>query len=380
MNSNNNMDTFLGSGGMDLPLKGITVLEFCQYLSGPSASLRLADLGATVIKIERPIKGDAGRKLAIKDLWVDESSMLFHTVNRNKENLVADLKNDKDLNKIKSLITTADVLIHNFRPGVMEKTGLGFDDVKKINPTLIYASISGYGTEGKWKYKPGQDLLIQAITGLTFTTGNANNSPVPFGLAIGDMLCGAQLVQGIIAGLIRKQKTGVGALIEISLMESLLDFQFELLTTYFKTGQQPQRSKVNNGHSLLGAPYGIYKTADGYIALAMMDLHEMAVAIELYELKQFEVADSFKKRDEIKHILAKYLITQNSDYWIDKLHEKNLWAIEVFDWEKMVKHDAYKVLEMEQIVQANGNNFITTRCPIKIDGQLLVSAKPSPAM
>jgi CoA:oxalate CoA-transferase len=365
---------------MDLPLKGITVLEFCQYLSGPSAALRLADLGATVIKIERPIKGDAGRKLAIKNLWVDESSMLFHTVNRNKENMIADLKNAEDLQKIKLLIEKADVLIHNFRPGVMEKNGLGYEELKLINPKLVYAAISGYGNAGKWKNKPGQDLLIQAITGLTYTTGNGNNGPVPFGLAIGDMLCGAQLVQGIIAGLIRKQKTGIGALIEISLMETLLDFQFELLTTYFKTGKLPQRSKINNGHSLLGAPYGIYQTANGHIALAMMDLHEMAVAIELYELKKYKITDAFTKRDEIKEILGAYLLKEKSEYWLTKLHESNLWAMEVFDWKKMKQHDAYKALEIEQIVNANGKDFRTTRCPIKINGERLVSAKPSPIL
>ncbi len=150
----------------DLPLEGLVVLEFSQYLSGPSAGLRLADLGARVIKIERPGTGDAGRKLAIKNLWVDDSSLLFHTINRNKESLTADLKNADDLELIKKLITKSDVLIHNFRPGVMKKTGLDFESVKSINPRLIYAEISGYGKEGVWKNKPGQDLLLQSMTGL----------------------------------------------------------------------------------------------------------------------------------------------------------------------------------------------------------------------
>ena len=229
---------------MELPLHGLVVLEFSQYLSGPSAGLRLADLGARVIKIERPKVGDAGRKLAIKDLWVDDNSLLFHTINRNKESFTADLKNKEDLDTIKKLIAKADVLIHNFRPEVMGKNGLDYATVQEINPRMVYAAISGYGTKGPWKDKPGQDLLVQSLTGLAFTTGNGTNGPVPFGISVADILCGAQLVQGILGALIRRQKTGAGALIEVSLMESLLDFQFELLTTYYANHQQPKRSKL----------------------------------------------------------------------------------------------------------------------------------------
>lgn len=364
----------------DLPLDGLVVLEFSQYLSGPSAGLRLADLGARVIKIERPVTGDAGRKLAIKNLWVDDSSLLFHTINRNKESLAADLKNTNDLELIKKLIAKADVLIHNFRPGVMKKTGLDYESVKSINPRLIYAEISGYGKEGVWKNKPGQDLLLQSITGLAYTTGNGNNGPVPFGIAMADILSGAQLVQGIIGALIRRQKKGIGALIEISLMESLLDFQFELFTTYYASNQQPKRSFSNNGHSLLGAPYGVYKTTDGYIALAMMDLQVMAKAINCKALQGFSNEETFANRDEIKAILSKHLSFQPTQYWLTRLQQEGLWAMEIFDWEKMMEHDAYKCLQMEQTLHAGGKDIITTRCPIRINGERLYSDKPAPKL
>lgn len=364
----------------DLPLDGLVVLEFSQYLSGPSAGLRLADLGARVIKIERPGTGDAGRKLAIKNLWVDDSSLLFHTINRNKESLTADLKNAEDLELVKKLITKSDVLIHNFRPGVMKKTGLDFESVKSINPRLIYAEISGYGKEGVWKNKPGQDLLLQSMTGLAYTTGNGSNGPVPFGIAIADILSGAQLVQGIIAALIRRQKKGIGALIEISLMESLLDFQFELFTTYYASNQQPKRSYSNNGHSLLGAPYGIYKTADGYIALAMMDMQVMAKAIHCSALEKFSNAETFVNRDKIKAILADHLSFQPTPYWLTLLQEEGLWAMEIFDWEKMMEHEAYKCLQMEQTLHTGGKEIITTRCPIRINGERLYADKPAPKL
>ena len=363
-----------------LPLEGLIVLEFSQYLSGPSAGLRLADLGARVIKIERPNGGDAGRRLPIKNLWADDSSLLFHTINRNKESFTADLKNAEDLAGIKKLIGKADVMLHNFRPGVMEKTGLDYAAVAALNPRIVYAALSGYGKEGPWKNKPGQDLLLQSMTGLAFTSGNGDNGPVPFGIAIGDILSGAQLVQGILAALIRRQKTGKGALIELSLMESLIDFQFELFTTYFASGVTPQRSQVNNGHPLLSAPYGIYKTNDGYIALAMMDIHALGKAIECLPLGEVNPVSVFSKRDEIKSILAAHLANNSSAYWMEKLHACDLWAMEVLNWEAMTEHEAYQALAMEQSFTAGGKDIITTRCPIRIDGRRIYSGKPAPKL
>lgn len=365
---------------MELPLEGLVVLEFSQYLSGPSAGLRLADLGARVIKIERPQGGDAGRKLPIKNIWVDDNSLLFHTINRNKESFTANLKDPDDLAVVKKLIQQADVVIHNFRPGVMQKTGLGYDVVKQLNPRIIYAEISGYGTEGPWKTKPGQDLLLQAITGVAWTTGNGSNGPVPFGISIADILCGAQLVQGILGGLIRRQKTGEGALIEISLMESLLDFQFELLTTYYASHQQPQRSVISNGHPLLSAPYGIYATANGYIALAMMDIHLLAKAIECPALDNFSKEEIFASRDEIKKILTTHLVEQETNYWLQHLQNEGLWAMEVFDWEKLMNHEAYKSLAMQQTINAGDKSIITTRCPIRINGKRIFSSKAAPGL
>lgn len=364
-----------------LPLEGLLVLEFSQYLSGPSAGLRLADLGARVIKVERPGTGDAGRRLSIKNLWTDDSSMLFHTINRNKESYTADLKNPDDLALVKKLIEKADVLTHNFRPGIMEKVGLSYAEVVKLNPRIIYGAVSGYGTEGPWKNRPGQDLLLQSMSGLAYTTGNAKDNPMPFGLAIADNLCGSQLVQGILGALIRRQKTGAGALIEVSLLESLLDFQFELLTTYHSSGKLPKRSKVNNGNPLLSAPYGIYSTADGHIAIAMVDLKQLAKAIHCNEMMAYDQKVAFSLRDEIKSVLAKHLLTQNSAYWLEKLHAKDLWAMEVLDWERLTKLDAYSVLQMEQtITTTHGKEITTTRCPIRINGERIFSPKPAPQL
>jgi CoA:oxalate CoA-transferase len=362
-------------------LDGLMVLEFSQYLSGPSAGLRLADLGARVIKIERPGTGDAGRKLAIKNLWVDDSSLLFHTINRNKESFTANLKSEEDIRIIKKLISRADVIIHNFRPGIMEKVGLDYKTVQQLNPRIVYAEISGFGKEGPWKDKPGQDLLLQSMTGLAYTSGNESDAPVPFGLAIADNLCGAQLVQGILGALIRRHKTGNGALVELSLMESLLDFQFELLTTYHSSGELPKRSGVSNGHPLLSAPYGIYKTGDGYIAIAMGKIQQLSKALDCKALEYFTQEDTFGLRDEIKEILSLHVRTNTSAYWIGGLHAERLWAMEVLDWKRLTEHEAYKCLEMEQTLHSlNGKKMVTTRCPIRVNGQKLYSLKPAPGL
>jgi crotonobetainyl-CoA:carnitine CoA-transferase CaiB-like acyl-CoA transferase len=142
---------------------------------------------------------------------------LFHTINRNKESFTADLKNPDDLAIVRKLIAKADILTHNFRPGIMEKIGLDYPSVKKINTEIIYAEISGYGKKGPWKDKPGQDLLLQSISGLAHTSGDEDHDPVPFGIAIADIMSGTHLVQGILAALIRRYKKGVGAFIEVSL-------------------------------------------------------------------------------------------------------------------------------------------------------------------
>lgn len=363
----------------NLPLHGLTILEFSQYLSGPSAGLRLADLGARVIKIERPKGGDACRQLSIRDLWVDDSSLLFHTINRNKQSFAADLRDKKDLDLVKELIQRADVMTNNFRPGVMYKFGLDYDSVRNINKKIIYAEITGYGKEGPWKDKPGQDLLLQSLSGLTFTTGNSRNDPVPFGLAIADMICGAHLAQGILAALIRCQKTGKGALIEVSLMESILDFQFEFLTTYFASDKLPQRSRLSNGHSLLSAPYGIYKTSNGYIALAMMPIMKLRSALGCELLSQFSEAEVFSKRDEIKNIITHFLIKNTTEYWLAKLVEMDLWAMPVMSWEDLTNHAAYRVLEMEQnIMTGEGKTLIATRCPIRFNESMLKSEIGAP--
>ena len=175
-----------------MPLSGLLVVDMSQFLSGPYASLRLMDLGARVIKIERPDGGDLSRRLYLSDTEIGGDSTIFHAINRNKESLAIDLKNPEDVATLKRLLERADVLVQNFRPGVIERLGLDYEVVKAINPRLVYASITGYGDEGPWVKRPGQDLLAQARSGLMWLNGDETQGPVPFGLAVADMLAGAR--------------------------------------------------------------------------------------------------------------------------------------------------------------------------------------------
>ena len=362
------------------PLEGLTVLEFAQYMAAPSAGLRLADLGARVIKIERPKSGEGGRQLAIKNLFVDGDSLVFHTINRNKQSFAADLKNPQDLATVRRLVARADVLTHNFRPGVMEKIGLHWEAVRQLNPRIVYGEVTGYGSEGPWKDKPGQDLLVQSLSGLTWLSGNADQGPVPMGIAVVDILCGSHLVQGILAALIRRAKTGTGAHIEVSLLESILDFQFEVITTHLADGGRlPQRSKRFNAHAYLSAPYGVYPTKDGYLALAMGDLIRIARLIGCHALEVYGDSGTwFTRRDEIQQILADHLRARPTAHWLAVLQAAGVWCSDVFDYARLLAHESWHALGMDQVVRRDGVEIHTTRCPIRINNQILLSSKAAP--
>jgi crotonobetainyl-CoA:carnitine CoA-transferase CaiB-like acyl-CoA transferase len=364
-------------------LDDIVVIDFSQFLSGPSAGLRLADMGARVIKIEKPYSGDICRELYVSDVMIHGESTIFHAINRNKQSYQADLKSDGDLEKIKQLITKADVLIHNFRPGVMDRLGLSYEIVKAINPLIIYAAISGYGNEGPWRDLPGQDLLLQAASGMTWLTNDNNSMPTAMGVAVVDILAGAHLAQGILAALLKNAIHGEGALVEVSMFESALDFQFEVLTCFLNDSNQlPVRSAVNNGHAYISAPYGIYKTADGHLALAMGNIIVLAELLKCSALEIYtDSSEWFTHRDEIKTILAAHLVTQSTAYWLSVLRPADIWCSKVMNYEQLMQEEGYKALNMEQMVEtSNGLKILTTRCPIRVDGRILTSQIGAPLL
>lgn len=363
------------------PLEDILVVDLSQFLSGPSASLKLADLGARVIKVEKPGTGDICRQLYTSNVIMNGESSVFHAINRNKESFAVDLKNDYDKQQLWELLKQADVVMHNFRPGVIQRLGFDYASVKAVNPSVVYGEISGYGDTGPWKDKPGQDLLLQSLTGLTWLSGNAG-APVPMGLSIVDMLAGNHLAQGILACLVRRSVSNEGALVQVSMLESAIDFQFEAVTTYYYDGKLPERSEKNNAHAYLGAPYGIYQTGDGYLALAMGSIPQLGTLLACDELLNYqEVRQAFELRDEIKTILAAHLKTNTTQHWLDILLKADIWCAEVLSWDKLMAEEGFKVLDMIQEVEmSDGYKYRTTRSPISIDGERFTSTKGSPKL
>ena len=365
----------------DQPLHGLLVLDFSQFLSGPLATLRLADLGARVIKVERPGSGDLGRTLYLSDTDINGENTLFHAINRNKESLAADLKNSRDLEKLRRLIARADVMVQNFRPGVIERLKLDYESVVQSNPRIVYGSISGYGDAGAWRDRPGQDLLAQARSGIMWLSGNEGDPPTPFSLAIADMLTGHNLCQGILACLVRRGVTGRGGLVETSLLESLMDFQFEVLTTYLNDGRRaPRRGAFRNAHTYLSAPYGVYDTKNGHLALAMSHLPSLGSLLGIPELTQIrDSAEGFKRRDEVKRLIADRLREQTTEHWLGILDAADIWCSEVLDWPKLLGSEAFQQLNMLQaLANGKGLEILTTRCPFRLDHQVLKNQKFAP--
>lgn len=355
------------------PLDGIIVLDLSQFLAGPYATLRLQDLGARVIKIERPDGGDLSRSLYVSDTMIDGESTIFHAINRGKASLALDLKSDVDCTALKKLIASADIVVQNFRPGVIERLGFDYHSVKQIKPDIIYGSISGYGPGEAWAHLPGQDLLAQAKSGVMWLNGSADDGPVPFGLAIADMLAGANLAQGLLAALVQRGTKNIGAHVETSLIETMVDFQFEMLATYLNDGgRPPNRSAFRSAHAGLAAPYGVYPTQNGYLAIAMASLDKLADLLNVTELKHHAAAKNtwFAKRDDIKHLIAQRLQTRSTEHWTSLLEPHDIWCSKVLTWDELVSAPAFRDLDMVQtLVNYAGNPLQLMRSPIRVNGE-----------
>ncbi len=271
-------------------------------------------------------------------------------------------------------------MVQNFRPGVIERLGLGYLQVSEINPRVVYGSVTGYGTADLWRDRPGQDLLAQARSGIMWLSGDDGDPPTPMTLAIADMLAGHNLCEGILASLVGRGIRGHGAHVETSLLESLLDFQFEVLTVHLNDGRRPpQRAAFRNAHAYLAAPYGVYDTADGYLALAMNSLPTLGQLLQLPELGRF--TDAFAQRDEIKRVIADRLREEATEHWLQILNAADVWCAEVLDWPALLASEAMRQLQMIQPLDGKrGCELLTTRCPIRLDQSMLTSSRMAPGV
>ncbi len=376
------------AGRSPLPLEGILVIDFSQFLAGPVAALRLADLGARVIKVERPGVGDIGRTLAFGGVTLDGDTLSFQIMNRGKESYAADLKDPADLAAVRALLARADVLIQNFRPGVMERIGLDYASLRALNPRLVYGSVSGYGSDGPWRNLPGQDLLAQSMSGLPWLSGSRGDAPVPVGLSIADLLASCHLAEGITALLFRRERTGEGGLVETSLMEGMLDLQFELLSTHLNDPSVVvERGGPHSANAFLPAPYGVYPTQDGYLAIAMNPIPRLGMLLGLAALEAFADPESWwADRDRIEALLADHLRTRVTREWLDILEPADIWCAPVLTLPQLAQHEGFRALGMDQVVErpaVDGRGrarLATTRSPIRIDRVILRNDRGAPRL
>lgn len=309
------------AGAATLPLAGVRVLDFSQVMAGPFSTMLLADLGADVIKIEPPTGDQTRSSMGFKMKGPD--SMGFLNMNRNKRSITIDLKTDAGREAFYKLTETADILVENYRPGVVKKLGVDYETLRKINPKLIYASISGFGQTGPWADRPGFDLMAQAMSGVMSVTGHPGMPPVKAGVPVADIGCALFCTYAILSAYIGRQKNGEGQYIDASLFEAALAFSIWDTSEYWGTGVEPTPVGTSNKMS---APYQAVKSKDGYFVMGAtnqklwIQLCNQIGRPELLDDPRFATnPDRLKHRELLIEELEKTFVTKTSDEWVDEL-------------------------------------------------------------
>jgi crotonobetainyl-CoA:carnitine CoA-transferase CaiB-like acyl-CoA transferase len=316
----------------DAALGHLRVLDFSRVLAGPLATMVLADLGADVIKVERPGAGDDTRAWG-PPFDARGRASYFEAVNRNKRSVALDLRDPEDLGLARSLAREADVLVENFRPGVMDRLGLGYEELRSLNPGLIYASVTGFGA-GKGASLPGYDLLVQAVGGLMSITGSPDGEPQKVGVALVDVIAGLFCATGILAAVEHRNRSGRGQRLEINLLSSLLAALVNQASAYTVAGVVPRR--MGNAHPSI-APYEPYPTGEGELVLAVGNDRQFAelcrvIGVDLAEDERFATnAARVEHRDELRAELVKALAAKPAREWAERLNAVGVPAGEIKD-------------------------------------------------
>ncbi len=325
---------------MQQALEGVKVLDFSQLLQGPYTTQMMGDLGADVIKIERNGSGDIYRGMTFFNQWIaGDESPCFMAWNRNKRSLAVNIKSEQGKEIIYKLVKDSDVIVENFRPGVMARLGYGYEDLKKINPRIIYCSASGWGDDGPYLTRPGQDLLVQSVSGAIMTSGKNSDGPVALGTALCDQVNALNSVYAILAALYFREKTGKGQEIKTNLLSSAIAFQMQDYFTIQNLGQTFKRPESKIGHPGNGAPFGMYQTSDGYLTIAMSPWPKLVEALGDDSLMQYDDPQVlFDDRDKIHGIIEAITVTKTTEEWLDIMLGLDLWVAKIID-QKEVEND-----------------------------------------
>jgi len=309
-------------------LSGTRVVSFTQFLLGPSGVQFLADLGADVIKIE-PRGGTLWeRNWSGADVFKNGVSVFFMLAHRNQRSLTLDLKKPEGQAVARRLLEGADVLVQNFRPGVMERLGLGWEAARHLNPRLIYVSASGYGDRSPYRDRPGQDLLMQAFSGLASISGRADQPPTAVGTAVIDQHGATLLALGVLAALLERQRTGAGLHVEVSMLRAAMDLQIEA-ATYALNGARLTKTDTPLASTFHPPPYGVYATRDGHVVLSMSPLAQLADALPLPALKEHAGGWNFERREVVARLVEPVMRARTTAEWVERLVPLGVWVAAV---------------------------------------------------
>ncbi|MCV2489294.1 CoA transferase [Geodermatophilus sp. YIM 151500] len=319
-------------------LEGIRVLDFTERIQGPYGTQMLADLGAEVVKVERvgALTPD-GRP---DDRYPPDGertlyTSMFLSANRNKKSLALDLKSPRGLEVASRLVERSDVVYENFRPGVMDRLGLGYDRCRELNPSIVYASATGYGPDGPYAHKPGQDVLAQALGGIGAINVSAEGRPTPVGMSITDVMGGMNGAFAVVAALLHRERTGEGQHVRVSLLASAIAAQSEQAVHFLNTSVgEPVRGSVMHAHPYIPPPYGFYATKDGYLALSSgRQVSTLCRVLGIDDLTLDPRFDSYWKRDanrlEFEQIVEDSLRTRTTDEWLELMEGADMYAARV---------------------------------------------------
>lgn len=320
-------------------LSGYRVLDCSIAMAGPFAAQRLGDLGADVVKVE-PVTGEWQRHVAAGGARGNRINVSFLSLNRNKRSLAIDLKSPNGKAVLFDLVKTADVFLQNYRPGVAKRLGVDYASLSKINPRLVYVSMSGYGEDGPYVNHPGQDLVLQGMSGAMLSAGRAGEPPTPAGQYLVDAIAAYNAFEGALAALLHRERTGEGQLVQVNMLDAITTIQMQELSVFTVAGKPQIRSAEPHAHVYIRAPYGAFSTSDGYIIIAFPNLKKFGELIgERSFLEMDDETDTWTKRDEIFAKTRDRLKLKTTVEWLELLRAADIWCGPVYGYADLVEDE-----------------------------------------
>jgi crotonobetainyl-CoA:carnitine CoA-transferase CaiB-like acyl-CoA transferase len=365
---------------MPLPLEGVRVLDLTNVMAGPYCTMVLGDLGAEVIKLES-LEGDSTRNFEPK---VNDESYCFAVLNRNKKSIAVDLKAPGGKDIVMKLAACSDIVIENFRPGVVKKLGLDYESLKKVNPSIIYASMSGFGQTGPYGRKGGFDIIAQGMSGIMMMTGEPGGRPAKVGIAMNDIACGVTTLYGILGAFIGKLRHGEGQFLETSLLEAGLAWSIWEFGAYYGWGEKPTATGTRHRRS---APYQAFRSKDGYVTVgASGEKLWRAFVTQVVQQPQWLEDPRFERNalrvqnvEALQDLVESILVTQTTAHWVEKLDAAGVPGGPVYTYDQTLADPHVQHRRMVYDIEHPKIGMMKTLgLPVKSSGDLTQIRKPAP--